>query len=95
MTSDDESNFYASLGSDDNSEYSEVESSHSACIFNVLTLTEIHNCIANVIILSWINCPLANLGDKCHGKLKANHWLILFTVIFPLILPEIYSRTKS
>jgi len=87
--SDNESDFYASLGSDDDSEYSEVKSSHSACIFNALTLAEIHNCIANVIILFWINCSPANLSDKCHGKLKADHWLILFTVIFPLILPKI------
>ena len=93
--SDNESNFYASLGSDNDSKCSKVKSSHLACIFNVLTLAEIHNYIANVIILSQINRPPANLGDKCHGKLKADHQLILFTVIFPLILPEIQSRTKS
>ena len=50
--SDNESNFYASLGSDNDSKCSKVKSSHLACIFNVLTLAEIHNYIANVIILS-------------------------------------------
>jgi len=93
--SNNESDFYASLGSDDDSKCSEVESSHLAYIFNALTLAEIHNCIANIIIPSWINHPPANLGDKCHGKLKTDHWLILFTVISPFILPEIWSRTKS
>jgi len=48
--SDNESDFYASLGSDNDSECSEVESLYLACIFNTLTLAEIHNCIANIII---------------------------------------------
>jgi len=97
MNIDDESNndgsdFHPSLGSDNDSE---VESSNLACIFDTSTLAEIHDCITNVAIPSWINCPPANLGEKSHGKLKANHWLILFTVIFPLIIPEIWLRPKT
>jgi len=94
-SNDDESDFHPSLDSDNDSQYSEVESLHLACIFDALTLVEIHNCITNVAIPSWVNRPPANLGEKSHGKLKADHWLTLFTVIFPLILPEIWSRTKT
>ena len=51
--------------------------------------------ITNVAIPFWVNCLPANLGEKSHGKPKANHWLILFTVIFSLIISEIWSRTKT
>ena len=95
LNDDDESNFHTSLGSDDGSQCSEVNALHSAYIFNASILAEIRNCIANVMIPSWVNRPPANLSDKSHGKLKADHWLILFTVIFSIILPEIWSRTKS
>jgi len=51
--------------------------------------------LANIIIPSWVDCPPTNLGDKTHRKLKADHWLILFTIFFPLILPEIWSTAPS
>jgi len=64
-------------------------------IFNTSTLAEIHGYITNAAILSWVNYPPANLGKKSYGKLKANHWLVFFIVIFSLILPEIWLRTKT
>ncbi|KIK49924.1 hypothetical protein GYMLUDRAFT_139418, partial [Collybiopsis luxurians FD-317 M1] len=35
--------------------------------------------------------PPINLGEKEHGKLKAHEYLVLFTVIFPLIIPELWN----
>jgi hypothetical protein len=39
--------------------------------------------------------PPTNLGEKVHGKLKADTWRILFTVFFPLILPELWFNTSA
>jgi len=52
LSNDNKNDFYASLGLDDNSQSSEAESLHLACIFNALTLAEICDCIANVAIPS-------------------------------------------
>ena len=67
----------------------------SACVFDNLLLSQIHHGLAKIIILSWVDHPPTNLGNKTHGKLKADHWLILFTIFFSLILPEIWSTTPS
>jgi hypothetical protein len=39
--------------------------------------------------------PPTNLGEKTHGKLKADTWRILFTVFLPLILPELWHDTST
>ncbi|KAJ3737936.1 hypothetical protein EV360DRAFT_380, partial [Lentinula raphanica] len=41
------------------------------------------------------NRPPINLGEKQHGKLKAHEILILFTVIFPLVLPVLWWNDLS
>ncbi|KAJ7107472.1 hypothetical protein C8R44DRAFT_637606 [Mycena epipterygia] len=50
----------------------------------------IHAGLADVVIPSWIDRPPVNLGEKAHGKLKADNWLVLFSVFFPLIIPELW-----
>lgn len=39
---------------------------------------------------TWVARPPENLGEKSHGKLKAHEFLVLFTAIFPLIIPELW-----
>jgi len=46
-SNNDESDFYPSLGSDNDSE---VKSLNLACIFDISTLAEIYNCITNITI---------------------------------------------
>jgi hypothetical protein len=63
-------------------------------------LAAIHKCIQDVTLPTWIDQPPFNLGEAQHGKLKAHQYLILFTVIFPLVIPEIWwnpveSRERS
>lgn len=46
-------------------------------------------CLAGVHFPTWLPYLPKNLGEKQHGKLKAYEHFILFTVVFPLILPEL------
>ncbi|KAJ7264334.1 hypothetical protein C8J57DRAFT_1070034 [Mycena rebaudengoi] len=55
----------------------------------------IHQGLASVVVPSWIDRPPVNLGEKAHGKLKADNWLVLFTIFFPLILPELWFHSSS
>ncbi|KAF8142259.1 hypothetical protein K438DRAFT_1911289 [Mycena galopus ATCC 62051] len=50
----------------------------------------IRTCISNISLPTWVARPPRNLGEASHGKLKAYESLILFTVIFPLIIPELW-----
>lgn len=47
-------------------------------------------CIRNVWLPSWVERPPQNLGESKHGKLKAHQLHVLFSVIFPLIIPELW-----
>ncbi|KAJ7119217.1 hypothetical protein C8R43DRAFT_960148 [Mycena crocata] len=58
--------------------------------FSPLQLGTIRACIRDIDLPTWVNRPPKNLGDAQHGKLKANEYLILFTVILPVILPELW-----
>ncbi len=53
-------------------------------------LQVIRNCIQNVSLPTWVSRPPGNLGKASHGKLKAQEFLTLFTVIFPLVIPELW-----
>lgn len=50
----------------------------------------IRTCIKDVQLPTWVGRPPINLGEAAHGKLKAQELLILFIVIFPLIIPELW-----
>ncbi|KAJ7241524.1 hypothetical protein B0H12DRAFT_1250312 [Mycena haematopus] len=53
-------------------------------------LGQIRSCIKRISLPSWVARPPKNLGESKHGKLKASEYLTLFTVIFPLIIPELW-----
>ncbi|EJD39700.1 hypothetical protein AURDEDRAFT_70893 [Auricularia subglabra TFB-10046 SS5] len=55
-------------------------------------MAEIRQCIRDIPLPTWVARPPPNLGEASHGKLKADVVLILFTVIFPMIVPEILAR---
>ncbi|KAJ3755182.1 hypothetical protein EV360DRAFT_50186 [Lentinula raphanica] len=55
-------------------------------------VAQLRYCISEVLLPTWIERPPQNLGEKSHGKLKAHQLLILFTVIFPLIIPELWTN---
>ncbi|KAK7031907.1 hypothetical protein R3P38DRAFT_2774377 [Favolaschia claudopus] len=59
-------------------------------VFDAEAMAKIHAGLAAVRIPSWIDRPPTNLGEKAHGKLKADNWLVLITIFFPLILPEMW-----
>ncbi|KAJ3924733.1 MAG: hypothetical protein NXY57DRAFT_1081683, partial [Lentinula lateritia] len=55
-------------------------------------LGNIRNCIQYVLLPASSDHPPRNLGEASHGKLKAHELLILFTVILPLVIPELWWR---
>ncbi|KAJ7315559.1 hypothetical protein DFH08DRAFT_893352 [Mycena albidolilacea] len=60
--------------------------------FSEQELTVIRAGIRDISLPTWVNRPPTNLGQKGHGKLKADHFLVLFTVIFPLLFPAIFLK---
>jgi hypothetical protein len=76
--------------SDEDEEQDEEETA-ARCIFEDGSLSKIRKCLSEAVIPTWISRPPTNLGDKSHGKLKADQWLTLFTVFLPLILPELWT----
>ncbi|KAJ7150883.1 hypothetical protein C8R43DRAFT_887002 [Mycena crocata] len=53
-------------------------------------LGAIRACIRDIDLPTWVGRPPKNLGEAKHGKLKADEYLILFTVILPLVIPELW-----
>jgi hypothetical protein len=51
-------------------------------------LEQIHCCIREVSLPTHVTRLPGNLGEPRHGKLKAAQYLTLFSVILPLVLPE-------
>ncbi len=58
-------------------------------------LKAIRECIRNVKLPTWVGRPPANLGEASHGKLRANDFLVLFSFILPLIVPEFWHGPES
>jgi hypothetical protein len=58
--------------------------------FKSFELAAIHECIQTISLPTHIERPPGNLGQSSHGKLGANEMLILFSIIFAIILPEIW-----
>lgn len=58
--------------------------------FQAYQLAMILLCIAEITLPTWVNHPPSNLGEKGHGKLKAEEFLTLFSDIFPLIIPQFW-----
>jgi hypothetical protein len=55
----------------------------------------IRACIRTLSLPTHVNRPPVNLGESKHGRLKANEYLILFTIIFPIILPEFWAASAQ
>lgn len=50
----------------------------------------IRQCIRDVTLPTWVGRPPCNLGEAKHGKLRANDYLVLFSFILPLVVPELW-----
>ncbi|KAF8158937.1 hypothetical protein K438DRAFT_1776843 [Mycena galopus ATCC 62051] len=60
--------------------------------FSPEELQSLREAIRDISLPTWVSRPPTNLGEKSHGKLKADQFLNLFTVIFPLFLPAIFFQ---
>jgi hypothetical protein len=99
--SDDDDDVFQMAESDSESDGSQSDNNldkqewRATCTFNAAELSQIHACLSNAVIPSWVERPPKNLGEKSHGKLKADQWLTLFSVFLPLVLPEIWLLSPS
>ncbi|ESK83321.1 hypothetical protein Moror_8804 [Moniliophthora roreri MCA 2997] len=75
-------------GSSSDSSY--VNAVRQSFSFSKDQLERIRTCIQTVPLPTYMSRLPGNLGEPKHGSLKAYDYLILFTVIFPLILPEFW-----
>ncbi|KAJ2911519.1 hypothetical protein MD484_g8896, partial [Candolleomyces efflorescens] len=85
---------------DDDNEADIAEASACPKVFSPIEMAAIHKCLSKMVVPSWVARPPTNLGEASHGKLKADEWLILFTVFLPAVIPEIWlandgSKRKS
>jgi hypothetical protein len=63
-------------------------------IFSKTQLQHIRACITDIILPSWVERPPTNLGEKRHGRLKADNWLVLITVILPMAMVDMWYQSK-
>jgi hypothetical protein len=66
-----------------------------SCIFTAAQLAFIRACIADVVLPTWMARPPKNLGEKSHGKLKADNWFVLFTVHLLVALVELWGVSSD
>lgn len=81
----------------DNDEEAEERNAawRTTCAFDSTALAQIHACICDTFVPTWITRPPTNLGEKSHGKLKADQWWTLFTIFLPIVLPELWLASGS
>lgn len=58
-------------------------------------LNIIRKAINDVSLPTWISQPPRNLGEASHGRLKAEEYQNLFAYIFPLIMPELWTKPDA
>ncbi len=65
-------------------------------IFNMpaANIAAIRQCIHNVTLPTWVGRPPVNLGEASHGKLEGHDYLVLFSFILPLVVPEFWHRPE-
>ncbi|ESK82408.1 hypothetical protein Moror_12163 [Moniliophthora roreri MCA 2997] len=80
-------NMPLSGGSDSSCDSSFFDTERQPFSFSKDQLERIRACIQTVPLPTYISRPPGNLGEPKHSSLKAYDYLVLFTVIFPLILP--------
>lgn len=71
--------------------YVQMEVDFEGETFSEEQIRQIHECIQCVPLPTFIGRPPGNLGESSHGKLRAYDYLSLFTIIFPLTLPELWT----
>ena len=91
----DDEEFQPDEDSDEDDNNNLVAPWTATCTFSAEQLSKIHDCLTHASIPSWLEWPPTNLGDKSHGKLKADQWFILFSVFLPLVLLEIWISQAS
>ncbi|PPQ71131.1 hypothetical protein CVT25_004856 [Psilocybe cyanescens] len=55
----------------------------------------IRDYIHDISLPTWAQRPPTNLGELSHGKLKAHEYLTLFSVVFPIIIPEFWYKINA
>ncbi|KAL1678149.1 hypothetical protein EV122DRAFT_252105 [Schizophyllum commune] len=80
---------------DDDDDMDYIPPAASAFRFTDTQIQQIRDAIRDISLPSCVERPPLNLGEPSHGKLKAEYELTLFTLIFPLFLPEFWLRAGS
>lgn len=95
--SDNDTNYQPDADSDDNDmEIDDALLGEAAeCVFTEVEMMKIRQCIRELVLPSWVERPPVNLGEKSHGKLKADNWFILFSVVLSMVLPELWYKSHS
>ncbi|KAL1666290.1 hypothetical protein GGF50DRAFT_18026, partial [Schizophyllum commune] len=78
---------------DDDTDY--LPPAASTFRFTDAQIQQIRDALRDVSLPSCVERPPLNLGEPSHGKLKAEYELTLFTLIFPLFLPEFWLYAGS
>ncbi|KAJ3511686.1 hypothetical protein NMY22_g15575 [Coprinellus aureogranulatus] len=80
------------LGDDeDESDIDEEDETPSPQVFTTCEMQFLREGLADIVTPSYLARLPTNFGEKSHGKLKADQWLVAFGIFFPLILPELWS----
>ncbi|KAJ7123995.1 hypothetical protein C8R43DRAFT_899328 [Mycena crocata] len=83
---------HVDLDDDDDDEFQPVPDNKIDFELPEHHLDAIRACIASIDLPTWVARPPKNLGEAKHGKLKAQEYLTLFTVILPLVIPELWWK---
>ena len=91
LPNDDTSTIRAESSHPSDRDYIDVEPQPAAePTFSPAQIEMIRQAISDINLPSWVSRPPFNLGDAEHGSLSADELLILFEIIFPMKLPEIW-----
>jgi hypothetical protein len=80
---------------DDSDETDFTEFGIDSFSFSRFEIQGIRALIRDIELPTWVGRPPSNLGEASHGKLKASEYLTLFTIIFPLLIPEFWHYNGS
>jgi hypothetical protein len=77
------------------SDTEEISTGKGQMIFTRDQLNRIQAGIANITLPTHVERPPTNFGEAQHGKLKADHWVTLFTILLPMPLVELWYTPDS
>ncbi|KAF6741488.1 hypothetical protein DFP72DRAFT_862125 [Ephemerocybe angulata] len=81
-------------GNDDD-DIDDLTSGPISKVFSDDEMEFLHQGLSDAVVPSYLARLPTNFGDASHGKLKADQWLIGFSVFFPLILPELWAANGA